>query len=248
MFLQVCSMSSIRARTLSLYVFKELISSLSSSWELKKRKLVCFLKCDVTWKLLLLYLLQLVEVSERSHLTGLMSSKHLTQRTGGNLTGDAVDVHLLPLVVRTRFLSRRRSRRRRRKRKEGAERERRHRSESFSHGWISGVGRLLTSSLCWCSCWLPVCRPRWCSPPAGSWVNRRLRVDPEPPPVCRTGSGNARCWSSWWFEPGTGRAEERTGTEGGFKPFFKPSTPNRRSLSESELQGEKVPGSCQQRS
>lgn len=54
-------------------------------------------------------LLLLVDMGQRSHLTVLMSPKHLAEGTGGNLAGEAVDVHLLPLVVRTEGLGRRSS-------------------------------------------------------------------------------------------------------------------------------------------
>lgn len=44
-------------------------------------------------------LLLLVDVGQRSHLTALVSPKHLAEGTGGDLAAEAVDVHLLPLVV-----------------------------------------------------------------------------------------------------------------------------------------------------
>lgn len=45
------------------------------------------------------YLLLLVDGAQRSHLTGLMGPEDFAERAGGNLTGEAVDVHLFSLVV-----------------------------------------------------------------------------------------------------------------------------------------------------
>ena len=44
-------------------------------------------------------LLLQVDVSERSHLAELVGPKHLAERAGGLLAGEAVDVQLLALVV-----------------------------------------------------------------------------------------------------------------------------------------------------
>ena len=151
------------------------------------------------------YLLLLVDVCQRSHLVRLMGPEHFTQGTCGNLTGEAVDVHLLPLVVRTCHLSCRWRRR------EGAAEREREETPSNTCTFTSQLCllSLLTSAPCWGCCWLPVCRRRWCSPPAGSAAGRRLRGDPAPPHVCRTDSGNGRCSPAWWCEPGTRTAGEK---------------------------------------
>ncbi len=47
------------------------------------------------------------------------------------------------------------------------------------------------------TCCFPACRCRWCSPPAGSSAARTLRVDPKPPHVGRTGTGNDHLTSPW---------------------------------------------------
>lgn len=52
------------------------------------------------------YLLLLIDIAQRNHLTGEMNPKHFAEGAGGNLTGETVDVHLLALMVRTRYLSR----------------------------------------------------------------------------------------------------------------------------------------------
>lgn len=44
------------------------------------------------------------DIAERSDLTVLVISKHLTQGTGGDATGDAVDVDLLVFVLLTHRL------------------------------------------------------------------------------------------------------------------------------------------------
>lgn len=154
------------------------------------------------------YLLLLVDVCQRSHLMRLMGPEHFTQGTCGNLTGETVDVHLLPLMVRTGHLS---SRWRRR---EGAAEREREETPSNTCTFTSYLCllSLLTSAPCWGCCWLPVCRRRWCSPPAGSAGGHRLRGDPAPPRVCRTDSGNARCSRAWWCEPGTTTAGEKENT------------------------------------
>lgn len=49
-------------------------------------------------------LLLVEDAVKRSDLTVLVTSKHLTQGTGGDATGDAVDVDLLVLVLVTHGL------------------------------------------------------------------------------------------------------------------------------------------------
>lgn len=47
------------------------------------------------------HLLLLIDLWQRGDLAGLVGSKHLAERTGGNVAGDAVDVDLLALMFLT---------------------------------------------------------------------------------------------------------------------------------------------------